>query len=133
MTYTLNTTSLGDVQVEEMQMNTNLQTIPIPLQTSDNTIGVGYQGLLRVFLLQGVYAEASPTPQAWVKIIADLVTDDQRKSTATVGYTYHSDQYSASGKDFNVYVQRFKYRFIAGEAINYVAYEINMVEVSING
>ena len=123
MTTTLNSTGLGDVQREEMSNNTQFDIMPIPEESSEETIVFGFNGLFRQIKVTGIYTDTGGTSAgAWVALIDSFVDDVQEG-----GYVYHSDFYD-DGHDFTVKIQKFQYVVEFGEPFNRVSYELILVE-----
>ena len=131
MAYTLDGNGLGTVTRERMEKVSELKTSAPPGQDSNKAIVVSIVGVLRVIIVEGEYAEDSPTPGAWVKTISDLNDGLQKKSgSSTYGYTYQSDFYGGGGAagQFTVKIKQFIYDYVKGVNNSIVTYKLVLVE-----
>tara|TARA_R100001244_G_C5171093_1_gene131658 strand:- start:3654 stop:4067 length:414 start_codon:yes stop_codon:yes gene_type:complete len=118
---------IGSVESERMVKNAEVETLPLPMSDSNQTILFDNEGVIRTISLTGRF-----TADTQAELMNDFIERVEKIVNGTQTLyktTYHSDLYAqgAGAGNFTVVLQSFSWTYTT-QSKNIVDYDIIMVE-----
>jgi len=125
MTYSINSINLGDVQTENVTKEAYLQEIAMYMSDSNETFVFDYGGTVKKIIVKGMYRGTIEEIRTFKNAIQNLIQGHQ---DATAGYPV--DYVSDVEGTIKVKIMQFSYDVRVESVINYIEYELRLIEAS---